>query len=73
MRMMHTSREAKDVVRLHISVLKLYIEYIDALWYFHSFLILLLQISVMKIDYLLYIHGIYKNIQLCVAVRRAQT
>ena len=59
MRTTLTSREAKDVVRSHISVLKIYIAYIYALWHFHSFLILLLQNSVMKIYYLLYIHGIY--------------
>jgi len=70
---MHTSRKAKDVVRSHISILKLHIAYFYALWYFHSFLILLLQISVMIIYYLLYMHGIYKNIQLFGAVRKDQT
>ena len=60
MRTRHTSREAKDVVRSHTSVLKIHIAYIYALWHFNFFLILLLKISVMKIYYLLYIHGIYR-------------
>jgi hypothetical protein len=50
MRMMHTSREAKDVVSSHINISKMYIifyasQYTDLCFYF----ILLLQIPVIRI------------------------
>ena len=73
MKVMHTTIAAKDVVRLHTSIFELHITYIYALWYLHSFLILLLQISVIKIYYVLYIQGMCINTQICGAVRRDQT